>query len=186
VTKSLDSGARGHGGGGNAQIDVQACDIVTQTIQLKDQGQGVLAAGEGDQDAVLKSEQLLPADALFYLAGEKIKKTGGAEAGVVAGQGHNGGVLATGAFHGCSLQDAGQKGKADVSRVKRAKHLDFFLFHLDHILTKAREVTNADTGAIFLAEGNELVFAYTRNDSLLAADEAYKYAYATILPVTGK
>jgi HD-GYP domain-containing protein (c-di-GMP phosphodiesterase class II) len=56
---------------------------------------------------------------------------------------------------------------------------------LDRILAKAREITRADAGTIFMAEGNELVFAYTHNDSLFPADNAYRHAYATVrLPVS--
>jgi HD-GYP domain-containing protein (c-di-GMP phosphodiesterase class II)/phosphoribosyl 1,2-cyclic phosphodiesterase len=56
---------------------------------------------------------------------------------------------------------------------------------LDRILAKAREITHADAGTIFLAEGEELVFAYTHNDSLFSVDNAYKYAYATVrMPVS--
>ncbi|MDR1489217.1 MAG: HD domain-containing protein, partial [Desulfovibrio sp.] len=56
---------------------------------------------------------------------------------------------------------------------------------LDRILAKAREITHADAGTIFLAEGEDLVFAYTHNDSLFPVDNAYKYAYATVrMPVS--
>jgi phosphoribosyl 1,2-cyclic phosphodiesterase len=56
---------------------------------------------------------------------------------------------------------------------------------LDRILAKAREITHADAGTIFLAENDELVFAYTHNDSLFPVDNAYKYAYATVrMPVS--
>ncbi|MDR1396460.1 MAG: HD domain-containing protein [Desulfarculales bacterium] len=56
---------------------------------------------------------------------------------------------------------------------------------LDLILTKAREITHADAGTIFLREGRELVFSYTHNDSLFSADNAYRYAYASVrLPVS--
>jgi hypothetical protein len=58
---------------------------------------------------------------------------------------------------------------------------------LDRILTKAREITQADAGTIFLLEGDELAFAYTHNDRLFSADDAHKYAYAAIhLPVSEK
>jgi HD-GYP domain-containing protein (c-di-GMP phosphodiesterase class II)/phosphoribosyl 1,2-cyclic phosphodiesterase len=58
---------------------------------------------------------------------------------------------------------------------------------LDRILAKARKITHADAGTIFLVEGEELVFAYTHNDSLFSTDEAHKYAYAAIrLPVSEK
>jgi HD-GYP domain-containing protein (c-di-GMP phosphodiesterase class II)/phosphoribosyl 1,2-cyclic phosphodiesterase len=56
---------------------------------------------------------------------------------------------------------------------------------LDLILTKAREITHADAGTIFLREGQELVFSYTHNDSLFSADNAYRYAYSNVrLPVS--
>ena len=48
---------------------------------------------------------------------------------------------------------------------------------LDRVLTKARDITRADAGAIFLVEGDELVLAYTHNDSLFSADEAHRHAY---------
>ena len=56
---------------------------------------------------------------------------------------------------------------------------------LDRILTKAREITMADAGTIFLVEKNDLVFAYTHNDALFSADQAHKHAYASIhLPIS--
>ncbi|MDR2489454.1 MAG: HD domain-containing protein [Desulfovibrio sp.] len=56
---------------------------------------------------------------------------------------------------------------------------------LDRILAKAREITHADAGTIFLAEGDELVFAYTHNDSLFPVENAYKHAYAAVrMPVS--
>ena len=56
---------------------------------------------------------------------------------------------------------------------------------LDRILAKAREITHADAGTIFLVEGDELVFAYTHNDSLFPVDNAHKHAYATVrMPVS--
>lgn len=50
---------------------------------------------------------------------------------------------------------------------------------LDRILLKAREIARADAGTIFLAEGQELLFAYTHNDSLFSVDTASKYAYSS-------
>lgn len=56
---------------------------------------------------------------------------------------------------------------------------------LDRILAKAREITHADAGTIFLMEGNDLVFSYTHNDSLFPVENAYKYAYAAArMPVS--
>ncbi|MDR1367619.1 MAG: HD domain-containing protein [Candidatus Accumulibacter sp.] len=58
---------------------------------------------------------------------------------------------------------------------------------LDRILTEARKITQADAGTIFLAEGSELVFAYTHNDSLFSADEAFRYAYLSLrVPISEK
>jgi phosphoribosyl 1,2-cyclic phosphodiesterase len=47
---------------------------------------------------------------------------------------------------------------------------------LDRILAKAREITYADAGTIFLVDSGELVFAYTHNDSLFSVDSAHKNA----------
>jgi phosphoribosyl 1,2-cyclic phosphodiesterase len=56
---------------------------------------------------------------------------------------------------------------------------------LDSILTKARDMTQADAGTIFLCEGADMVFAYTHNDSLFSVNEAYKHAYSSLrLPVS--
>ena len=56
---------------------------------------------------------------------------------------------------------------------------------LDRILAKAREMTRADAGTVFLIDNNELVFAYTHNDSLFAAGSAHRHAYTSLrLPVT--
>jgi phosphoribosyl 1,2-cyclic phosphodiesterase len=56
---------------------------------------------------------------------------------------------------------------------------------LDRILTKAREITRADAGAIFLVEGDELVLAYLHNDSLFSVNEAHRHAYSSLrLPVS--
>jgi hypothetical protein len=51
---------------------------------------------------------------------------------------------------------------------------------LDRILAKAREITHADAGTIYLAEGNELVFSYTHNDTLFPVENAHKHIYANI------
>ncbi|MDR1578715.1 MAG: HD domain-containing protein [Synergistaceae bacterium] len=51
---------------------------------------------------------------------------------------------------------------------------------LDRILAKAREITHADAGTIYLREENELVFSYTHNDTLFPVDAAHKHVYANI------
>ncbi|MDL2210731.1 HD domain-containing protein [Desulfovibrio sp. OttesenSCG-928-O18] len=56
---------------------------------------------------------------------------------------------------------------------------------LDRILAKAREITRADAGTVFLAEGDELVFSYTHNDTLYSMDKVYRHAYSTLrLPIS--
>lgn len=56
---------------------------------------------------------------------------------------------------------------------------------LDTILKKAREVTFADAGTVFLLDENELVFSYVHNDSLFLSSEAGKHSYANLrLPVS--
>ncbi|MDR1163230.1 MAG: HD domain-containing protein [Candidatus Accumulibacter sp.] len=58
---------------------------------------------------------------------------------------------------------------------------------LDRILMKAREMTRADAGTIFLVEDEDLVFAYMHNDTLFSVNCAHKYAYATNrLPISTK
>jgi Response regulator containing a CheY-like receiver domain and an HD-GYP domain len=58
---------------------------------------------------------------------------------------------------------------------------------LDRILTKAREITLADAGTVYMADGKDIVFAYTHNDTLFPANKAHKYAYADMhLPVSKK
>jgi HD-GYP domain-containing protein (c-di-GMP phosphodiesterase class II) len=58
---------------------------------------------------------------------------------------------------------------------------------LDRILAKAREITHADAGTIYLVEGNELVFSYTHNDTLFPIDNAHKHIYANIrIPINEK
>ncbi|MEG2172996.1 MAG: HD domain-containing protein [Desulfovibrionaceae bacterium] len=49
---------------------------------------------------------------------------------------------------------------------------------LDRILLEARTLSSADAGTVFIVENNELVFAYTHNDTLFPVDLAYKYSYA--------
>ena len=56
---------------------------------------------------------------------------------------------------------------------------------LDRILLEARRLSDADAGTVFLREGNELVFAYTHNDTLFHVDNAHKYSYANArLPIS--
>ncbi|NCB22800.1 MAG: HD domain-containing protein [Deltaproteobacteria bacterium] len=55
---------------------------------------------------------------------------------------------------------------------------------LDRILAKAREITLADAGTIFLVDGDDLLFAYTHNDSLFSVNTASKFAYSSArLPI---
>ncbi|MDR1777646.1 MAG: HD domain-containing protein [Desulfovibrio sp.] len=54
---------------------------------------------------------------------------------------------------------------------------------LDCLLGKMRSVTGADAGTFYLVEGDELVFAYSHNDTLFPGDSAHSSAYvATRLP----
>ena len=56
---------------------------------------------------------------------------------------------------------------------------------LDRILAKARHITRADAGTMFLAEGNELVFAYTHNDTFFHVNSSYRYAYVNLrMPIS--
>ena len=51
---------------------------------------------------------------------------------------------------------------------------------LDHILLKSRELANADAGTVYILDGNELVFAYTHNDTLFPVSMSSKHAYADV------
>ena len=51
---------------------------------------------------------------------------------------------------------------------------------LDRILTKAREITRADAGTIFLLEDESLVFAYSQNDRLSPGCETRLHTYSTL------
>jgi len=56
---------------------------------------------------------------------------------------------------------------------------------LDCILAKAREISRADAGTVFLVDGANLQFAYTHNDSLFSVSTASKFAYSsTRFPIT--
>ena len=55
------------------------------------------------------------------------------------------------------------------------RHVDAIL---DRILLKSRELCRAEAGTIFLLEGEKLVFAYTHNDRLFTAENAYRHIYA--------
>lgn len=51
---------------------------------------------------------------------------------------------------------------------------------LDRILHKIRDFTSADAGTIFLVEGDELVFAYSQNDTLNPEGSPNKSAYVNL------
>lgn len=55
---------------------------------------------------------------------------------------------------------------------------------LDSLLTKARKLTNADAGTIYLIENDELSFAASQNDTLFPKSAANKFAYmSTRIPI---
>lgn len=56
---------------------------------------------------------------------------------------------------------------------------------LDRILSKTREIGHADAGSIYLVEGDELVFAYSQNDTLFPNSSANKSMYVNMrMPIT--
>ena len=56
---------------------------------------------------------------------------------------------------------------------------------LDRILFTTREIANADAGSIYLVEDDELVFAYSHNDTLFPTDNRNKSMYVNMrLPMT--
>ena len=93
-----------------------------------------------------------------------------------------------------SLPMAKNRACGDCGLVQYSDWLDRFLDNLsqyqdentllDRILAKAREITRADAGTIFLVDGDELLFAYTHNDSLFSVNTASKFAYSSArLPI---
>ena len=55
---------------------------------------------------------------------------------------------------------------------------------LDRILSKTRELANADAGFIYLVDGNELAFAYAQNNTLYQKNTRNRSMYETIrLPI---
>ena len=54
---------------------MQAGNVIALTRKFQHEGQGILAAGQGDEDAVLVGEQLSGFDAAGDLRGEEIPET---------------------------------------------------------------------------------------------------------------
>lgn len=68
---------------------------------------------------------------------------------------------------------------------EKLNHLKDIDSLLDNILYEARKFTNADSGSIFLKEGDSLEFRYVQNDTIAKIDETNnKYIYSNvILPI---
>ncbi len=49
---------------------------------------------------------------------------------------------------------------------------------LDRILLEARRITQAEAGTVYLADGDELIFAYTHNDKLFTENKESKFSYS--------
>lgn len=49
---------------------------------------------------------------------------------------------------------------------------------LDYLLTRAREMTHADSGTLYIADGDNLVFSYTQNETLFTSNLDNKNLYA--------
>jgi HD-GYP domain-containing protein (c-di-GMP phosphodiesterase class II) len=64
---------------------------------------------------------------------------------------------------------------AFIGELNHLKHVDTIL---DRILLKARQLTRADAGSIFLVEDGELRFSYVHNDTLYSADTPSAATYA--------
>ncbi|WP_428562047.1 MAG: HD domain-containing phosphohydrolase [Solidesulfovibrio sp. DCME] len=57
---------------------------------------------------------------------------------------------------------------------------------LDRLLLEARQLVRADSGTIFLVEGDSLVFSYVHNDSLFSDRDIARQVYLTArLPING-
>lgn len=58
---------------------------------------------------------------------------------------------------------------------------------LDHILSKTREIAGADAGSMYLVEDDELVFAYSQNDTLFPDNARNKSMYVNMrMPLAGE
>jgi hypothetical protein len=100
VAEALHLGPCGRGGHRDAQVHVQAGDVVAQARELKHQAQAVLAAGKGHQHALAGHDEPVSAYGLLHLAGEVGCEAVAAEGGIVARQGDFRWSLAFAAFHG--------------------------------------------------------------------------------------
>ena len=79
---------------------MQARDVVALSAEFQHEGEGVLSAGKGHQNAVFPGHELMFPYASVHLTGKEIQKAVGAEGGIVAGQGNNGAGMAAAALHG--------------------------------------------------------------------------------------
>ncbi len=73
-----------------------------------------------------------------------------------------------------SLQDQIQSLMKFNEEISQIQDLDAVL---DFLLTKARELTNADSGTLYLTTGDQLVFSYTQNDTLFKSNLDNKNLY---------
>lgn len=109
AAEAFDDPAHDFGRAGDAEVDVQAYNVIALTRKFQHEGQGILAAGQGDEDAVLVGEQLSGFDAAGDLRGEEIPEAVFTESGVVARQGNDGrGGLAAFAYHDEANSGAGR------------------------------------------------------------------------------
>ena len=109
AAEAFDDPAHDFGRAGDAEVDVQAGNVIALTRKFQHEGQGILAAGQGDEDAVLVGEQLSGFDAAGDLRGEEIPEAVFTESGVVARQGNDGrGGLAAFAYHDEANSGAGR------------------------------------------------------------------------------
>ena len=92
-----------------SEVDVQAGNVIALTRKLQHEGEGILAAGQGDEDAIPVGEQLSGFDAAGDLRGEEIPEAVFTESGIVARQGDDGrSGLAAFAYHGEANSGAGR------------------------------------------------------------------------------
>ncbi|MDR1308752.1 MAG: HD domain-containing protein [Deltaproteobacteria bacterium] len=138
-----------------------------------------LAARAGTRRLVLSHHDPLRTDAELDALGKRLGELGG------AGQpralvGREGQAFTLGSFrHNRRGDDMIALFLEELSAYRDDASL------LDRILLKAREISRAEAGTIFLKEDGQLAFAYTHNDVLFSVGEAHRHAYEAIrIPVS--
>ena len=88
--EALGHAARRRRRTGNAQVNVQTCDVVALAGKLQHKRQRIFAARKRHQHAFFMAEEVLSLNAARHLPGKKFFVARGAKGRIVAAQGHRG------------------------------------------------------------------------------------------------